>query len=394
MKNKYKIFFDKIIIILKATYTFKKPKNKKILIFDNKGFTASHYRYFSNLDVEILHVLGEKVNFFIIFKILLNFKFPTIKLYIEEYIKIVKPSFIFHNSFNVRFFEIDKKKFNFEFVKIFTQSELKNFYDFKDFVSGKKNLKCDYLFLWSEGIKNKFSNYIKGNYVVVGSFANNDGPRIENKKLKKELIYISQYRTFKKKKITDTKKTIRDEFHGTRFSWDQFFKVELDLSEMLKNYCKINNIKFLIVGTSINDYKSEKEFFSKRLGNKGWKYIKSLKNKRGIYLTNKAKFIVTVDSTLGYECLGRGQRVGFFSMRNKYIHSSYSRFGWTMNLKKEGPCWTTNNNTNDFYRVINFLVKAKENEWEKLRENVLNDLMFYDPGNKIYLNYLKKFKII
>jgi len=394
MKNKFKLFFYKLIIIFKAKYIFIKPRNKKILIFDNKGSTASHYRYFSNLDVEILHVLGERINFYILFKILLNFKFPTIKLYIEEYVKIVKPSFIFHNSFNIRFFEIDKKKFNFEFVKIFTQSELKNFYDFKEFISNKKNLKCDYLFVWSEGMKNKLLNHIKGNYIVTGSFANNDGPKIEYKKLKNKLIYVSQYRTFKKKKLTDTKKTIRDNFHGVRFSWDQFFKIELDLCDMLKNYCNINNIEFSIVGTSINDQKSEKEFFSKRLGNIGWSYIKSSKNKRGIYLTNKAKFIVTVDSTLGYECLARGQRVGFFSMRKKYIKSSYSKFGWTMNLNEEGPCWTTNNTQNDFKRVMNFLVKAKEKEWDRIRKNSLNDLMFYDSGNKIYLNYLNKFKII
>ena len=391
---KYKIFFEKLIQLSKTKFIFKKPKQKKILIFDYKGFTAPHYKYFSNLNSDILYVLGEKINIFILVKILLNLKLPNIQLYIEEYIKLVKPAYIFHNSYNSRFFKIDKKKFDFEFVKVFTQSELKNYYDFKEFVLDKKNLTCDYLFVWSEGMKQKMSQFIDGNYTIVGSFINNDGPKIDKNKLENKLIYISQYRTFKKKKITDTKKTIREVFHGIKFSWKQFFKIETDLSFMLKEYCNNNNLEFLIVGTSVRDKVSEKKFFTNKLGEKGWHFIESSENKRGIYLTDNAKYLITVDSTLGYECLARGQRVGFFSMRNKYINSSYSRFGWTMNLEEEGPCWTTKNTKNDFERVMNFLVNGDEKNWDELRKKILNDLLFYNPDNKIYLDYLKKFEII
>ena len=76
----------------------------------------------------------------------------------------------------------------------------------------------------------------------------------------------------------------------------------------------------------------------------GWKFVESSPEKRGIYLTAESKFIVTIDSTLGYECLARGQRVCFFSNRSKYLNiKDYFRFGWPLNLPEEGKCWTTSN---------------------------------------------------
>ena len=128
-------------------------------------------------------------------------------------------------------------------------------------------------------------------------------------------------------------------------------------------------------------------FFKSKLGNKGWKFVESDKYKRGIYLTTDSKYIVTIDSTLGYECLARGQRVGFFSIRSKYLKADYSKFGWVMDLEEEGLCWTTKNTQKDFNRILNFLVNGSDEEWNNLRDKCLNNLFFYDTKNKIYNNF-------
>ena len=65
------------------------------------------------------------------------------------------------------------------------------------------------------------------------------------------------------------------------------------------------------------DISKLKLFFEKALGKNNWKYLERLPNKKGYYLTSNAKYIATVDSTLGYECFSRGQRVCFFSIRSK-----------------------------------------------------------------------------
>ena len=98
-----------------------------------------------------------------------------------------------------------------------------------------------------------------------------------------------------------------------------------------------NNLLFGIVGARVNDSQIEKEFYSKKLGQDGWKFVPNEKYRKGIHLTLNAKYIVTIDSTLGYECFSRGQRVCFFSIRSKYIGKKYAWFGWPKKLEEEGP---------------------------------------------------------
>ena len=53
-------------------------------------------------------------------------------------------------------------------------------------------------------------------------------------------------------------------------------------------------------------------------------------------------------------------------MRPKYLKTNYARFGWPLNLEEEGNCWTTNNTTEDFDRIMNFLINEDDNEWQKI----------------------------
>lgn len=380
--------FQLIKILLKAKYIIKKPKQKKIIIFDYKGAHTPYYKHFIKKDSEVLNVLGEEINIYVLFKMIINFKRINLKEYIDQYINLLKPKFIFHNAFNIRFFEVDKKNFKFNFEKIFTQSELKNHHDYEEFLRGKKNLYCDYLFVWSEGMKKLMQKNISGKYLINGSFFNNEGPQLDLNKLENTLIFVSQYRSFKKRKFNDEIDTIRDEYHGLKFSWSQFYEADLEVALKLKKFCKKNNIKFKIAGTSIDDKTQEKSFFSKKLDDDDWVFLESDPKKRGIYLTSNAKFIVTIDSTLGYECFARGQRVCFFSIRPKYLNSDYAKFGWPLNLPDEGLCWTTQNTNDDFDRLTNFLVFENDNAWNKIRNETLKDLVFYNNQNYIYKNFL------
>ena len=159
-----KNFFQVIKVLLKTKYIFKKPKTKKIIIFDNKGANTPYYKLFENNDCEILNVQGETLNIYVALLVLLNLKALSLKNYIEQYIRLLKPKFIFHNSFNKRFFELNNKDFKFNFEKIFTQSELKNHHDYNEFLNGKENLSCDYLFVWSKGMKKLMQKNITGKF--------------------------------------------------------------------------------------------------------------------------------------------------------------------------------------------------------------------------------------
>ena len=377
-------------VLFKADYEFKKPEKKKLLIFDYKGATAFFYKYFTDNTCSILYVLGEKINLYVVLTILIKFKIPSLKEYIKEYIKFVKPKYIFHNSYNRRFFEIDKKDYDFEITRIFTQAEKKNHLSFYEFVANKKNLNCDYLFVESKSVKRHMQKYVTGNYIINGFFQNNAAPKINLDKLQNKLLFISQYRTFKKNGINDTIDKKRTQLWGIKYSWKQFYNADIIVAKLLKEYCEKKNIKFQIVGTSLIDKEGEKLFYEKILGKKNWEYLEAFPNMRGIHLTSNAKYIATIDSTLGYECFARGQRVSFFSIRSKYLKTKYSVFGWPKVLPNEGECWTLNNEEKDFNRLTNFLFKGTDSQWDILRNQTLKDIFFYDSENTKYKNFLKE----
>ena len=64
-------------------------------------------------------------------------------------------------------------------------------------------------------------------------------------------------------------------------------------------------------------------------------------------------------------------------------------------LKKNGAFWTTcsGKDTDEFKRVINFVFKANNKQWDKVRKEIGPKLMYYDHGNKKFKEVLKKLSI-
>ena len=256
----------------------------------------------------------------------------------------------------------------------------------------KKNLNCDHLFVENEAMKKHMNQYVSGNYIANGLFRNNEAPKINLDKLQNKLIFISQYRTFKKNK-NETIDTVSEKLWGMKYSYKQFYQADATVAKLLKEFCEKKNIKFQIVGTSLIDKEGEKLFYEKVLGKKNWEYLEAFPNMRGVHLTSNAKYIATIDSTLGYECFARGQRVSFFSIRSKYLKTEYSVFGWPQALPNEGECWTLKNEEEDFRRLTNFLFKGTDSQWDILRNQTLKDIVFYDFENIKYKNFLKEINL-
>lgn len=385
--------FNILKILTNAKYQFKKPKYFKIIIFDSKGSTDIFSTFFLPNTYDVLNVRGEKINIKIILSLILKLKIPSLKNYILEYLNFVKPKYIFHNTFNKRFFEINKKDLNFETIKIFIQPEKKIQLAYDEFIKNNNNYSSDYLFVENEAMKKHMSSNIKGSYIVNGMFSNNNGPKLNLANLKEKVMFISQYRTFKKKHPSHNKQSVIDQFWDMKFSYEQFYRADLEITKQLKDFCEKKDIDFEIVGTSSEDKEGEKIFFSSVLG-KNWKYVERQNNLRGYHLTKDAKFIVTIDSTLGYECFSRGQRVCFFSIRSNYLKTKYNMFGWPHTLSEEGLCWTTKNENEDFHRVTDFLINGTDKEWDKLRNETLKDLFHYDFQHQNYKKFLISKNII
>ena len=394
-----KINFSKLKLYLNILRKIKVKieflKQSKILIFDKRGSSSYIYKDIVKENYNIICVLGEEINLIILARLIFKLKFPNLKNYINEYIKNVKPSFILHNSFNKNFFKINPKDFNFKFKRIFTQSEMRNRVD-HEHTFGKNKFYCDYLLVWSSSMKNLMSKNVTGKYIITGSYRNNMGPKINKHNFENKLSFVSQFRPFKPIVKTITKNTKLNYYPvPMKFSYNDFFNRYLILAKKLKNFCVKENIKFEIVGAAVDKINIDDEiiFFEKCLGKKNWKFIQSAKNKRGHYLTDKSKYVVTMDSTLGYECFARGQRVAFFSTLPSFLRFDYGKFGWPLNVENEGPFWTTQNSDQDFIRVTDFLINGSENDWDKLRKKY-EKILHYDFENKKFNNFFKNLNLI
>ena len=125
-----------------------------------------------------------------------------------------------------------------------------------------------------------------------------------------------------------------------------------------------------------------------------YKYFRSTNQyKKGtsIYkLTDKYKYVFTIDSTLGIENLSRNGRTGFIgNMPNKYPLNTI-KFGWNEKLKLNGPFWTSKNTYREFERVFDFVINGKESSWNKARKKLINNVMAYDYGNKVFKKEIEK----
>ena len=247
-------------------------------------------------------------------------------------------------------------------------------------------------------MKELIEKNVTGNFIVSGSYRNNMGPRINKDQLENKLAFISQWRPFEfnNKRITvDTKMKYWHERLPIKFSWNDIFQNHLKVALKLKDFCVKSNIDFEVIGCSVVPEKIDDEikFFKNKLGENDWKFVKSSKEKRGHYLTNNSKYVVTMDSTLGYECFARGQRVIFFSLVPNLVKYDYAKFGWPMKTNYEGKFWTTSNTEKDFLRLTDYLINASDEDWDKSR-NDYEDFLHYNFDNTKFKNFFRSLGLL
>ena len=127
---------------------------------------------------------GQRLNIYILFRIILNYKF-TMKSYYEEYINIVKPKIIISLSDNWPIFyrlkknskQTKKKIIQIAFRTCLPTDMLSNFNLLK---KEKKNLKCFFLLMFNKEIGKIYNTFVSGKIIPIGSFRSNSVPKNHN----------------------------------------------------------------------------------------------------------------------------------------------------------------------------------------------------------------------
>ena len=112
--------------------------------------------------------------------------------------------------------------------------------------------------------------------------------------------------------------------------------------------------------------------------------------KRNTYqIVDRSDTVIGIDSTLIYEALGRGCKVGIFAIRD----FPSRKFAWPKNFKTKGFFWLNKFGESNIKKIVKFLLfKCPYSRWNKLSKAYQRSIMPYNNSNKLLIDYLKNTK--
>lgn len=372
-----------------SKWIWKLPSRKEVLIYDASGseilseyLKRSSYNIFYNRGY---YLKGEYLYISVILISIFSRRFWKGKIseaYRDCYIRFVDPKLIITFIDNSPgFYEIKNKfpKSKTLFIQNGWRGEIGDVFEDLQF---SNRYHVDYMLVFNKHIASKYKKYISGETIVIGSLKNNFVKKIPTVK-SNSVLFISQYRAtpffdniFLKKKS------------GKTYSYREFYNSDETVLKFLDNWCEKNRLQLKIASYYSESNSSELEYFESILRSNNWEILPRIDSYSSYTYLDTSKIVVSIDSTLGYESLSRGNRTAIFSTRGHDIENNATTFGWPGDYPDIGPFWTNQKNEKDFETIMNFLNSSSIEEWEKIYEEFSSDLMAYDPGNTKFISTL------
>ena len=261
------------------------------------------------------------------------------------------------------------------------RSKFHDMFDHKEI--NDKKLSADYYFSFGTNISSYIKKYIDVKVIPIGSFKSN---QIKKKQLykgsfsKPKILFISSFRNKKKNEIFETWS------NGKKIYWKDVINNQIKLSNLVNKFCINTNNNLFILGALLDKHKEEEFSYKKKLPNRNWKFLKRKITSSNNKIKDKFDIIVTCESTLGYEALGRDKKVAFFGQ--KITPYDDWRFGWPLNYSKKGLFYSNEISLNEVNRILDNLIKIKNSDWKLISIREKNRNMHYDYDNTKLKKYL------
>jgi len=373
--------------IASSRIIFSKPKKTKTVIWGVPKYAKEilKQKKFNFEKIEFIEIWGESYNFYILLRCFFKLKFSLLD-YSNEYIAYVNPKIILSFLDNYRTFYKIKK--NLSQKKIIIQNSWRcNEFKFFGKNIGNSSNKVDYIFVQNINIKKKYQEISRSKVIATGSFLSNS-IKIKNAQKKIDVLYVSTFRNYEKKKNIVINKNI--------FLKD-YIDSEAKLIRNIHHVCEQNNkILHILPGQKLNVQQMEKEFYQKILGNKkNWKIIKrkNFNYKFPYKIVDKAKIVIGIDSTLLYEAFGRGIKTIFCDIRpkNKFLEKT-RHFAWPKKYLKQGFFWLNKNDPKIINKVFLNVLKIKNEKWKSIFKKYNQNLMIYNKNNTQFTKIINQKK--
>ena len=361
------------------------PQQSEVLIYDaaNQGILLEYLKPWSP---EILHTRREQINMRVLLKSLFK-KGRRVDAYIDCYIEKVNPRLVLTLiDNNATFYTISQRHPNLK--TLFLQNGLRGYYldvfEFLDNLNSNilNTFFVDYMFVFGSTIGERYSRYIKGNILPIGSMKNNFMLK-ENSPQRGVIAFISHWKL-------DTGWHIKGNFFSFNDLWTHPDNL---IIQCLMRYAKEKNKRVVIIPRQLKNSQlliQEKNYYRKLMGSEP-EFLLPSTPYPSYSAVDVAEVVVTLDSTLGYESISRGTKTAIFQFRGTLTGISGWDYGWPADFPDDGLFWTNKPDQDIFVRILDYLFEVSDEQWKKDVESTnYSSLVEYDPGNTIFQSILKK----
>lgn len=245
----------------------------------------------------------------------------------------------------------------------------------------------DYYFTFGSTERLQFAPLIDTTFVAHGNLKNNYLAHVESiaSGHPKTLSYISSFPNLSSGEPSDINSDLPTHFFGdSPISFRTYFSPEGTIARFLRIYCQNRGLKFQVIGKREASQTKEREYFQQATGDAMIEVIPCDPEGASYEALMKSDFIVSIDSTLAYEMLGRGKRTAFLTIRASAIglpNLQCPNFGYPEIAEISGPFWTNVNDESEFTRVLDFTVDSSSDQWAQAVSRYVPMVMSFDPDN-------------
>lgn len=382
VKSRLKAFYK---LYLKPKKELKKPPKVDVIIYDRNGLELLEPYLMGNSYVTF-STRGETINLYILLKSILKLNFWNLKSfdsYITTYIEYVAPKVVITFTDNDSHFYLISKQFP-SIKTIMIQNGTRGISgDVFDHLKRSDKFRVDYILSMNVSVGEKYLEYMEGQVIPIGSFKNNMCEKISRID-EDQVLFISQWA---EKSLESS--IIYFENDGTPIRYEEFFEVDKSVLNFLQKWCNRNSKQLVILGRDQEAHHDEFQYYSNLLPINSFKFLPRTDSLSNYHELDKSKIGVFVDSTLGFESIGRANRTASFAWRKLRSGRQLVKFGWPLELEPEGVFWSSEVSESNFDKIMDYLNTVSESEWENVIKKYQKMHMEYDPGNSIFINLLK-----
>lgn len=245
----------------------------------------------------------------------------------------------------------------------------------------------DYYFTFGSTEQVQFTPLVDATFIAHGSLKNNYLAYVAPDKPDRNftLSYISSFPNLSSGNPPSIDSDLPTHFFGdSPISYRNYFLAEYLVASFLQKYCDKRNITFQVIAKQSSGSNIETEFFRRSCNNPVLVVHPCSPEGASYQELVRSDFVVSIDSTLAYEMLGRGKRTAFLTIRASSIglpNLQCPNFGYPEVADISGPFWTNVNDESEFTRVLDFTIDSSSDQWSQAVSRYVPTVMSFDPDN-------------